>query len=69
MRIRHMKGVGEPVVAGASERSGAITGSIEQLVEAFVSFADMGVTRVEVMPSAGTLDELEQLGAVFAALR
>ena len=61
--------VGEPWAAGASERSGKITGSTEQIAETLASFADIGVTRVEIMPSTSTMDELEQLGAVLALLR
>lgn len=54
---------------GAVAASSAITGSIEQIAETLASFADIDVTRVEIMPSAGTLEELEQLGAVLAMLR
>jgi alkanesulfonate monooxygenase SsuD/methylene tetrahydromethanopterin reductase-like flavin-dependent oxidoreductase (luciferase family) len=60
---------GEPRMAETSERSGAIGGSVEQIAETLASFADIGVTRIEIVPSSGTMDELEQLGAALAALR
>jgi alkanesulfonate monooxygenase SsuD/methylene tetrahydromethanopterin reductase-like flavin-dependent oxidoreductase (luciferase family) len=46
----------------------AITGSTDQIIETISGFADAGVTRVEIFPYPNTIDTLEQLAAVIAAL-
>lgn len=45
-----------------------ITGSVAQITDTIAGFAGVGVTRVEIHPLPHTLEALEQLGPVFAAL-
>jgi alkanesulfonate monooxygenase SsuD/methylene tetrahydromethanopterin reductase-like flavin-dependent oxidoreductase (luciferase family) len=61
----------EPGDVKAAEALGfgvAITGSTNQIVEAIGGFASVGVTRVELFPYPNTIDTLEQLAPVLAAL-
>jgi alkanesulfonate monooxygenase SsuD/methylene tetrahydromethanopterin reductase-like flavin-dependent oxidoreductase (luciferase family) len=61
----------EPGDAKLAEALGfgvAITGSTDQIIETISGFADAGVTRVEIFPYPNTIDTLEQLAAVIAAL-
>lgn len=62
---------GDPQVAKVGERSGVMTGSVEQIAEALAGFADIGVTRVEIMGASAmdAMDEVEQLGAAVGAVR
>ena len=46
----------------------AITGTSNQIAETIAGFADVGVTRVEIVPYPNTIDTLEQLTPVLAAL-
>jgi alkanesulfonate monooxygenase SsuD/methylene tetrahydromethanopterin reductase-like flavin-dependent oxidoreductase (luciferase family) len=45
-----------------------ITGSVEQITDTIGRFADVGVTRVEIHPLPHTIETVEQLAPVFAAL-
>ena len=45
-----------------------ITGSADQIAETIAGFADVGVTGVEILPHPNTIDTLEQLAPVLAAL-
>ena len=45
-----------------------ITGSAAQITDTIARFAEVGVTRVEIHPLPHTIDALEQLAPVFAAL-
>jgi alkanesulfonate monooxygenase SsuD/methylene tetrahydromethanopterin reductase-like flavin-dependent oxidoreductase (luciferase family) len=61
----------EPGDAKLAEAIGfgvAITGSTDQITETIAGFADVGVTRVEIFPYPNTIDTLEQLAPVLAAL-
>lgn len=61
----------EPGDAKLAEAIGfgiAITGSIDQITDTISGFADIGVTRVEIFPYPNTIDTLEQLAPVVAAL-
>jgi alkanesulfonate monooxygenase SsuD/methylene tetrahydromethanopterin reductase-like flavin-dependent oxidoreductase (luciferase family) len=61
----------EPGDARSAEATGfgvAITGSIDQITETIGRFSAVGVTRVEVIPWPPSIDTVEQLGPVFAAL-
>ena len=61
----------EPGAERSAEAAGfgaPITGSTEQITETIAGFADVGVTRVEVHPWPQTMDTLERLAPVFAAL-
>jgi len=61
----------EPGNAHAAEALGfgvGITGSTDQIAETLAGFASVGVTRVEIFPYPNTIDTLEQLAAVLAAL-
>lgn len=68
------RSVGVFVEPGPSELAAAldlgvpISGSIEQITDTIAGFADVGVTRVEIHPLPHTIDTLEQLAPVFAAL-
>jgi alkanesulfonate monooxygenase SsuD/methylene tetrahydromethanopterin reductase-like flavin-dependent oxidoreductase (luciferase family) len=61
----------EPDASGLAEALGlgvAIAGSAGQITDTIAGFADVGVTRVEVHPLPHTLEAVEQLAPVFAAL-
>jgi hypothetical protein len=61
----------EPTSCGLAERLDLgvpITGSVAQMSETIAGFADVGVTRVEIHPLPHTIEALEQLAPVFAAL-
>jgi hypothetical protein len=61
----------EPGDAKRAEASGlgvAIMGTIDQITETLAGFANVGVTRVEILPYPMTIDTLEQLAPVMAAL-
>lgn len=61
----------EPGDAKLAEAIGfgvAIAGSTDQITETIAGFADVGVTRVEIVPYPNTIDTLEQLAPVLAAL-
>jgi alkanesulfonate monooxygenase SsuD/methylene tetrahydromethanopterin reductase-like flavin-dependent oxidoreductase (luciferase family) len=61
----------EPGDAKSAETTGfgvAITGSIDQITETIAGFAEIGVTRVEIMPWPHTIGTLELLAPVFATL-
>jgi alkanesulfonate monooxygenase SsuD/methylene tetrahydromethanopterin reductase-like flavin-dependent oxidoreductase (luciferase family) len=61
----------EPGDANQAEAIGfgvAITGSADQITETIASFADVGVARVELFPYPNTIDTVEQLAPVMAAL-
>lgn len=61
----------EPGEARSAEATGlgvAITGSTDQITETIASFADIGVTRVELWPWPHTIATLERLAPVFANL-
>jgi alkanesulfonate monooxygenase SsuD/methylene tetrahydromethanopterin reductase-like flavin-dependent oxidoreductase (luciferase family) len=45
-----------------------ITGSVAQITETIAGFADVGVTRVEIHPLPHTIEAVEELAPVFAAL-
>jgi alkanesulfonate monooxygenase SsuD/methylene tetrahydromethanopterin reductase-like flavin-dependent oxidoreductase (luciferase family) len=58
----------EPGDTASAEATGfgvAIGGSVEQVIDTIGRFADVGVTRVEVMPWPQTLDTVETLAPVF----
>ncbi len=57
---------GEAKWTEAIGRGVAITGSIDQITETVASFAEVGVTRVEIIPSPHTIETLEQLAPVLA---
>jgi alkanesulfonate monooxygenase SsuD/methylene tetrahydromethanopterin reductase-like flavin-dependent oxidoreductase (luciferase family) len=59
---------GRSGLAAALDLGVAITGSIDQITETVAGFADVGVTRVEIHPLPHTVEALEQLAPVFAAL-
>jgi alkanesulfonate monooxygenase SsuD/methylene tetrahydromethanopterin reductase-like flavin-dependent oxidoreductase (luciferase family) len=59
---------GEAKLAEATGFGVAITGSIDQITDTIASFAEIGVTRVEIVPWPHTLDTLEQIAPVFANL-
>lgn len=54
--------------AEAHVPDGAITGSTDQITETLASFADIGVTRLEIVPHPSSLDTLDRLAPVLAAL-
>ena len=61
----------EPGDANVAEAIGlgvAITGSTNQIVDLLMGFAGAGVTRVEIFPYPNTLDTLELLAPVLAAV-
>jgi alkanesulfonate monooxygenase SsuD/methylene tetrahydromethanopterin reductase-like flavin-dependent oxidoreductase (luciferase family) len=61
----------EPGDAKSTEATGfgvAISGSIDQITETIARFAEVGVTRVEVIPWPPSIDTVEQLEPVFATL-
>jgi alkanesulfonate monooxygenase SsuD/methylene tetrahydromethanopterin reductase-like flavin-dependent oxidoreductase (luciferase family) len=61
----------EPGASGLAEALDLgvpITGSIGQITDTIARFADVGVTRVEIHPLPHTIDALEQLAPVFAAV-
>jgi len=61
----------EPGDANAAEAIGfgvAITGSTDQIVDTLMAFAGVGVTRVEIFPYPNTIDTLERLAPVLAAV-
>jgi hypothetical protein len=61
----------EPGDTKSAEATGfgvAITGSIDQITETIASLAEVGVTRVEIIPWPHTIETLEQLAPVFANL-
>lgn len=65
------RSVGAFVEPGDAEAAGlgvAITGSVQQITDTIAHFAEVGVTRVEIMPWPPTIDTLEQLAPVFANL-
>ena len=45
-----------------------ITGSAAEITDTIARFPGVGVTRVEIHPLPHTIDALEQLAPVFAAL-
>lgn len=59
---------GDAKVAEALGFGVAITGSTNQIAETIAGFAPVGVTRVELFPYPNTIDTLEQLAPVLAAL-
>jgi alkanesulfonate monooxygenase SsuD/methylene tetrahydromethanopterin reductase-like flavin-dependent oxidoreductase (luciferase family) len=59
---------GEARRAEANDLGVAISGSTGQITETLASFANIGVTRVEILPYPHTLDTLDQLAPVMAAL-
>jgi alkanesulfonate monooxygenase SsuD/methylene tetrahydromethanopterin reductase-like flavin-dependent oxidoreductase (luciferase family) len=59
---------GEAKRAEANDLGVAISGSTDQITETLAGFADVGVTRVEIVPYPHTLDTLDQLAPVLAAL-
>jgi alkanesulfonate monooxygenase SsuD/methylene tetrahydromethanopterin reductase-like flavin-dependent oxidoreductase (luciferase family) len=61
----------EPGTQRSAEATGLgvpITGSIDQITETIGSFADVGVTRVEVHPWPQSIEVLEHLAPVYASL-
>lgn len=61
----------EPGGANEAEAMGlgeTITGSTDQIIETLSGFADVGVTRVEIVPYPNTMGTLERLAPVVAAL-
>lgn len=61
----------EPGGAKVAEALGfgdVIAGSVEQITDTLGGFAEVGVTRVEVVPYPNTMATLEQLAPVVAAL-
>jgi len=61
----------EPGEAKSAEATGfgvAITGSTDRITETIAGFADVGVTRVEIVPWPHTIDTLDRLAPAFASL-
>jgi alkanesulfonate monooxygenase SsuD/methylene tetrahydromethanopterin reductase-like flavin-dependent oxidoreductase (luciferase family) len=61
----------EPGDAKAAQAVGfgvAITGSTNQIAETLAGFASVGMTRVEIFPYPNTIDTLERLAPVLAAV-
>ena len=61
----------EPGDTRAAEGIGfgaAISGSTDQMAATLLDFADVGVTRVEIFPYPNTIDTLERLAPVLAAI-
>ena len=59
---------GEAKIAEALGFGEVIAGSVDQIAETLAGFAEVGVTRVEIVPYPNTMDTLEQLAPSLAAL-
>lgn len=59
---------GDAKRAEADDLGVAISGSNAQIAETLASFAEVGVTRVEIVPYPHTIETLERLAPVMAAL-
>jgi len=61
----------EPGDAKVTEGLGfgvGITGSVDQIIDTLAGFAEVGVTRVEIVPYPNTIETLETLNPVLSAL-
>lgn len=69
------RSIGVAVAAPGKEATGLlaeddpISGSVDQIVETFVRFADIGVTRLEILPSGDQVEVIEGLAPVVEAVK
>ena len=54
-------------LAPSGERAAAVSGSHQEIADAFRSFEAIGFTRLEVMLTPGTVPAMEALGRVLEA--
>jgi len=62
-------GVSVRPLSPAGERPDVISGSAEEIADAFRSFRDGGFTQLEIMLGPGTMEALDALGPVVELIR